>query len=109
MKAYLVRPPMPTQIDINDSYEGETIEERVQRIMNNREPITDGAPEIYTERKDGVRPEHNIRTDRFELATDAMDRISKERVTKREEFHKKLDEDNKKINPETGNNTYDKQ
>ena len=32
-------------------------------------------PTIYTEKKDGVRPEYDIRTDRFEVAIDAMDKI----------------------------------
>ena len=38
------------------------IEEKVRRIVNNNEPITDGAPIIFTEKKDGVLPEYNIRT-----------------------------------------------
>ena len=36
--------------------EGEYIEEKVRRITENGEPIEDGAPIIYTERKDGVNP-----------------------------------------------------
>ena len=46
---------------------GETIEQRVERIMSNREPIVDSSPRIYTDRKDGVRPELNIRTDKWEI------------------------------------------
>lgn len=41
-------------LKINASREGETIEEKVNRIVNNKEPIKDGAPLVYTERKDGV-------------------------------------------------------
>jgi len=33
--------------------EGEPIEHKVERIQNNKEPIKDGAPLLYTERKDG--------------------------------------------------------
>ena len=33
-------------------------------------------PTIYTEKKDGVQPEYDIRTDRFEVAIDAMDKIN---------------------------------
>lgn len=33
-------------------------------------------PTIYTEKKDGVLPEYDIRTDRFEVALDAMDKIN---------------------------------
>ena len=53
---------------INNSLEGESIEAKVCRIVNNGEPISDGAPLIYTERKDGVKEEYNIRTDRFDIA-----------------------------------------
>lgn len=54
--------------------EGETIEQKVERIVQNQEPITDGAPIIFTERKDGVLPAYNIRTDRFDIAIEAMDK-----------------------------------
>ena len=40
--------------------EEEYIEEKVRRITENKEPIKDGAPIIYTERKDGVNPAYNI-------------------------------------------------
>ena len=45
-----------------ECFTGESIETKVNRIVNNGEPITDGAPIIYTERKDGVLPEYDIRT-----------------------------------------------
>lgn len=67
-----------------EKLEGEPLEWKVERILNNKEPITDGAPEIYTERKDGVAPGHNIRTDRWEIATDAMDAVVKSVQAKRE-------------------------
>lgn len=65
-------------------YEGETIEDKINRIVNNNEPITDGAPIIYTERKDGVLPEYDIRTDRWDIAITAMDKIHTDRIAKRE-------------------------
>lgn len=77
-------PAHKTQFKINDSYIAETIEKKVKRIMNNKEPITDGAPLIYTNRKDGVQPAYNIKTDRFEAAIDAMDYVSKAHMAKRE-------------------------
>lgn len=73
-----------TSINVNDAYEGERIEQKMQRILSNKEPISDGAPIIYTERKDGVQPQYNIRTDRFELAVEAMDAVSKSNTAKRE-------------------------
>ena len=54
--------------NVNDSVEGESLEKKVKRIVENSEPISDGAPIIYTERGKGVQPEYNIRTDRFEIA-----------------------------------------
>lgn len=69
--------------DINESVEGETIETKVERIMTNNEAIEDGAPVIYTERADGVLPEHDIRTDRFDLALDATGAIERSNTIKR--------------------------
>lgn len=72
-------------IKINTSTEGETIENKIERIVNNKEPIKDGAPLIYTERKDGIKASTNIRTDRWEHAIDAMDKVEKSNKAKREE------------------------
>lgn len=74
-----------TDLIINTSVEGETIEMKIERITVNREPITDGAPLIYTERKQGVLAGYDIRTDRFEIAIEAMDKVSKSNKAKREE------------------------
>lgn len=59
-----------------ECYEGESIETKVRRILDENEPIKDGAPIIYTEMKDGVLPEFNIRTDRWEIAMQAMDKVN---------------------------------
>ena len=34
-----------------EPFEGESIEEKVAKLIENNEPITDGAPIIYTEKK----------------------------------------------------------
>lgn len=73
-----------TSIATNESREGETIEQKIDRIVNNGDPITDGAPIVYTERKDGVQPGYNPRTDRFEVALDAMDKMAADKRAKRE-------------------------
>lgn len=64
------------------SYEGEPLEQKISRIVENKEPITDGAPMIYTEKKDGVLPQYNIRVDKWDLALDAMDRVNREKIAK---------------------------
>ena len=73
---------LPGRIQSVETQEGETIETKVARIIQNKEPITDGAPIIFTEKKDGVLPAYNIRTDRFDIALDAMDKIGKSRAKK---------------------------
>ena len=84
-----------TQLRSQTQTEGESIERKVKRLIENKEPIKDGSPLIYTEHKDGVRAEFNIRTDRFELATEAMDRVHKSKQAKRDELIKKEKEDAK--------------
>ena len=64
--------------------EGERIEQKVERLLSNKEPIKDGAPLVYTDKKDGVLPAYDIRTDRFEVAADAMDLVNKAKIAKSE-------------------------
>ena len=56
--------------------EGENIITKTRRILDENEPLTDGAPLIYTPKEDGVRPEHDIRTDKWQVAINAMDRVN---------------------------------
>ncbi len=74
-----------------EKLEGETIEQKMERVLENGEPITDGAPEIFTERKDGVGAAYNIRTDRWEIACETMDRVHGSARAKREEKAAKTD------------------
>lgn len=78
-----------TIISRNISVEGETIENKIERITTQKEPITDGAPLIYTDRKDGVLPAYDIRTDKMDVALDAMTTVAKSRLMQREEYLKK--------------------
>ena len=71
-----------TSIESVKTYEGESIEDKVLRITKNNEPIEDTAPLIYTEKKDGVLPQYDIRTDKWEVAQQAMDEVNKTRITK---------------------------
>lgn len=97
---YKVPPLTKTTIKQNKTYEGERIEEKINRILNNKEPIKDGAPLVYTNRKDGVLASTNIRSDRFEIAIEATDAIYKSNIAQREAFHKELDAKNSKNKPE---------
>lgn len=76
---------------------GETLIKKIQRILDENEPLTDGAPLIYTPKQEGVRDDCNIRTDKWALAMDAMDRVN----------NYKLNEYLKKGEPETTKTTED--
>ena len=43
----------PSYMGSVESYEGESIEKKVSKLIENNEPITDGAPIIFTEKKTG--------------------------------------------------------
>lgn len=88
-----------TRLNINSSTEGEPIETKIERITNNKEPITDGAPLIYTERKEGVLAGYNPRTDKWEIAIEAMDTVSKTNIAKREQRHSKKDDNIIELKP----------
>lgn len=62
----------------NLTYQAEPREVKLRKIINGESNnMEDGVfPTIYTEKKDGVMPEYDIRTDRFEVAIDAIDKIN---------------------------------
>lgn len=64
--------------DPNLAYLAEPREVKLRKIINGESNnMEDGVfPTIYTEKKDGVQPEFDIRTDRFEVAIDAIDKIN---------------------------------
>lgn len=66
-----------TTIEVNTSVEGESVELKLERAIHNREPIdnTIGA-KAYNERKDGVIASRNQRTDRFEVAASASEKVA---------------------------------
>lgn len=81
-----------TSLKVNTSVEGQTIEQKIEAIVNNKEPIKGESTLAYTERRDGVRAEYDIRTDKFDLAIDAMDYVAKSAIAKREDSWKQADE-----------------
>lgn len=69
----------------NTAYEADTLETTVKKMLENGEPIGDLVNMEYTERKDGVRPEFNVRTDKMDLAMEAMSVADKTHKAKRAE------------------------
>lgn len=60
------------------TYQAEPREVKLRKIISGESSnMEDGVfPTIYTEKKDGVMPEYDIRTDRFEVAIEAIDKIN---------------------------------
>ena len=81
----------------------ESIEEKMRRVTANKEPIDASAPLIYTEEKDGVMAGYDIRTDRFEVALEAQDKINAANAAKRDNAiqESNADDPNKELTPIT--------
>lgn len=97
-----------TKISVNESIVGETIEEKVFRIVNNKDAIDDGAPLLFSERDEGVLPEYDIRTDRWEIATEAQDKLVATKIAKSMELKDTVRDTKKDVSTtekpsETGN------
>lgn len=81
-------------IKVNTSFEAESIEEQMRKVMAGAGEIETSCQPIYTDRKDGVQPQYDIRTDRFEIALDAMDKGTKSYLAEREERMKPQEQTN---------------
>lgn len=77
------KPFTKSSMNAGCTFEGETIETKIKRVIDNKEPIEQISPIIYTERKAGVQPQYDIRTDRFDIALQAMDKVTATRLAKR--------------------------
>lgn len=100
---YKIKKNKRTSINVNESYIGESIETKIERLYSNNEPIGDSAELIYTERKDGVLPAYDVRTDRWDIALEAMDTVNKSKIAQREQrMQAKEDAKIVKMEPENG-------
>ena len=69
-------------IVIRTQYEAEPLETKLRRKMKGGKIDEEEGDEktwaiAYTEKRDGVKPEYDIRTDRFEIAREAMETLEK--------------------------------
>lgn len=72
-------------MNMENTYETESQIQKLRRIVENKEPIKDESPTIYTPKSKGVMPEYDIRTDRFEIAREALEKAGRaeaERIAK---------------------------
>jgi len=88
-------------------FTGETIEQYMNRVLVSGEPINAASPVIYTDRKAGVIPEYNIRTDRFDLALDAQSTIIKGQIAKRMEYYKAEADETPAVSDKSDTNKHD--
>jgi hypothetical protein len=56
--------------------EGEFLETKIERMIKNGEEIGEEVNLIYTEKKDGVVAAYNPKADRFDIALDAVDKVT---------------------------------
>ncbi len=74
-----------TNFRVNTNIVGESLERKIERMLANGEKLEAGNVQmIYTERSEGVAKGYDIRTDRWEVAVDAADKVSKGKIAKRE-------------------------
>lgn len=71
-----------TSLKVNESKIGEPIEAKLRRMKNNKEPVKDIVPMTYNDRAEGIDPMFNIKTDRFDLAIEAHDKLAGSRRAK---------------------------
>lgn len=79
------------RLDIN-YLDGQTIEIQIARAMSVNEPIDNSSPLQFTKRADGVLPDYDIRSDKWEIAQNAMtavaDKIRQNRTKKLQDLTK---------------------
>lgn len=99
----MFRKPMfrQTGMSVNTSYEAEHFHMKIRKMMENKEPIESITPLIYTPRKEGVIPQYDIRTDKFEIAMEARNSIDATITAKVKESVDVKEEPNKEPEKET--------
>lgn len=79
MKSYRKNKVVGARMNVNESVIGERIEDKMGRLLRDKEPIKDLAPQIFTKREEGVVAAYDIRTDKFEVAAEARDKVAEQR------------------------------
>lgn len=85
MSFYSKKIKQTTQISCNESYEAQSLEEQIKAATIGNQKIQADGSLIFTERKKGVEPQYNIRTDRFDLALDQIEKYDKMTAAQRDD------------------------
>ncbi|UPW41143.1 hypothetical protein [Sigmofec virus UA08Rod_5365] len=74
-----------TTFRVNETYRAEPLIKKLQRKMSGElvegTEIDETIPTLYTDKRDGCLPGTDIRTDRFEVAREAIDKVNKARMS----------------------------
>lgn len=91
---YKVPKRYQARMDINDSSEGETIERRIERLMNNEEgeESIEDKPLIYGRPEEGINPNTDIRHDHFATAHEEGTKLINTQNDWKDERKKKREE-----------------
>ncbi len=65
-----------TSLNVNQSVEGNTIEEQITELLNNGAPIESEKIPIYTKPSDGVKYGTDIRGDKWEKGIETSEKIN---------------------------------
>lgn len=82
--------------------ESENMIQRMRRLFANNEPLDEGATPIYTMRKEGVREDTDVRTDRHEAAIIVKDSKTRMKIAKRDGIIPEKPIDNKEKSGDEG-------
>lgn len=88
--------------------EGLSIEEVMRINTANKETPVAQLPELYQERNEGIDPMCDIRTDKFEMAQSAMDKVTRAHLLASQNKDKFGKGDNTWITDDDGKPIYDK-
>lgn len=93
---YKVKYKRSHRTDIDKTLEAKPLCQKIEEWTEKGTAIEEVAPMVYTERKDGVLPGYDIRTDRFEIARVAKEKLEKARIAKSESVEKDTTEKEKR-------------
>lgn len=87
--------------------EGQSIEEVMRINTANKVEPAPMLPELYQSREEGIDPLCDVRTDKFDMALDAMDKITRAHLLAHQNKEKMGKSDNTWITDEDGNPMYE--
>lgn len=87
-----------TKFNVNESVEGQSIEEKMRNVTLSGEPIDNAAPLIYTDKKDGALPQYDIRADRWAIALETTDRVTRANIAKSQEKQEPATQQTQQLN-----------